>query len=466
MRMAAAVMLSVVMIFVCAFPASAFTIIYDGKTEDYPWDPITMVVDGTVVETEEMPPIILNGRTLVPAREFFEQLGAEVNWDQNTRRVTVEYNGVRIIMTIDLKTVFVGDNSVMISDEDPAPKIINDKTMIPVRFVAEELGFNVEWVNSTRSVVITSPNTETVTVSSVVFGSNDADELFVTMDGIVEPDIFMMQNPFRVVIDFYGAQPTMKDGSITADGSAVSKIRYSRHDDRFRIVADMKCGADIEVEDHGNGILITFIPTGAEEPTEEETQVPSDTEISGMTVVVDAGHGGSDPGAIYPAESSNPSIREKDVTLAIALKVRDSLKAKGVNVIMTRDGDTYPTLQERVEIANASGADLFVSIHCNSMANKDEIDGAQVYYFGSSVFGKKFATIVYNNIIEYTDMTERGIQDGSTLYVIKNTVMPAILTEGGFVSNAKDREYLLSDEGQTAIAKAISDGVAEALKLL
>lgn len=466
MRMAAAVVLSIVMIFVFAFPAGAFTIIYDGKTEDYPWDPITMVVDGTVVRTEEMPPIILNGRTLVPAREFFEQLGAEVSWNQSAKRVTIEYNGEKIIMTINSKTVFVGDNSVMISSEDPAPKIINDKTMIPVRFVAEELGFKVEWVNSTRSVMITSPDRETVTVSSVVFGSDDVDELFITMNSIVEPDIFTMENPSRIVIDFYGAQASVKDGSITKGGLAVSKIRYSQHDDKFRIVAHMKGSAEVEAEDRGNGILITFIPTGEEEPTEEETQAPSDTEVSGMTVVIDAGHGGSDPGAIYPAGSSNPTIREKDVTLAIALKVRDNLKAQGINVIMTRDSDTYPTLQERVEIANSSGADIFVSIHCNSMANQDSIDGAQVYYYGSSTFGKKFATIVYNNIVKYTGMTERGIQDGSTLYVIKNTTMPAILTEGGFVSNAKDRAYLLSDAGQTAIAKAISDGVAEALKLL
>jgi len=180
-------------------------------------------------------------------------------------------------------------------------------------------------------------------------------------------------------------------------------------------------------------------------------------------VVIDAGHGGTDPGAMFPVNSQNPEIREKDITLDIATKVNARLTAVGVKTVMTRSGDTYPTLQERAEIANNSGADLFVAIHCNSMENKYEIDGAQVYYHGGSDIGKKFAQIVYDNIVEYTGMTKRGIQDGSSLYVIKHTSMPAILTEGGFVSNSKDRAYLLSEEGRQAIANAISDGIIEML---
>jgi N-acetylmuramoyl-L-alanine amidase len=477
-RIAAAIM-SLAMILTFFLPVNAFTIIYDGKTEDYPWDPITMVVDGTVVKTKEMPPISLNGRTLVPAREFFEQLGASVTWVQSKKQVIVEYNGERIVMTIGSRVVFVGDKSVQISSSDPAPKIINDKTMIPVRLVAEAFGFEVEWVNSTREVRLTSPKTsaENVVATSVLLTTEGStDEILIMTSEYVEPSIFKMQNPERVVIDLYGVKAKVNDGSITTGGATLSKVRYSQHSDKFRVVADMTCVAEATAEKSANGIIIKLKKTGELDETDssltdsnEESDDNSSNDIvdlNGKTVVVDAGHGGSDPGAIYPVGSSSPTIREKDVTLAIALKVRDNLKAKGINVIMTRSSDTYPTLQDRVEIANDSGADLFVSIHCNSMTDKDNIDGAQVYYFGSSEFGKQYASIVYNNIVKYTGMTKRGIQDGSTLYVIKNTNMPAILTEGGFVSNANDRAYLLSTEGQSAIAKAIADGVAEALKLL
>ncbi len=478
MRKAAALIMTAVMLLLMVIPANALTIYYDGKVEEYPWDPIVLVVDGHTVKTEEMPPIILNGRTMVPAREFFEQLGAEVSWDNNSRRVIIEYGGERIILTINSRTVYIGTNSATISPSDPAPKIINDKTMIPVRFVAEEFGFDVEWVNETRTVKITSPHAEEVELTRVAFSTeDDVDTIFIQMDEFVNPNIFKMQDPSRIVIDVYGTKATFKDGSIKADGAAVSTVRYSQHSDRFRVVADLSANADYEVFKLKNGVEISIIKTGdfdetpSEEPSEDFSEDSSDEEATqpddnSFTVVIDAGHGGTDPGAMYPTGAKDPEVKEKDLTLDIALKVRENLEAEGVRVIMTREGDTYPTLKERVEIANNSDADLFVSVHINAMDNKDEIDGAQVYYFGNSSFGKKFASLVYNNMIEYTDFTPRGVQDGSSLYVVKNTKMPAILTECGFITNEKDRKYLKSEKGRQAIANAISDGVLEALSWL
>lgn len=477
MRKTAALIMTAVMLLLLVIPVNAFTIVYDGKVEDYPWDPIVLVVDGQTVETKEMPPIILNGRTLVPAREFFEQLGAKVTWDNSAKRVIIEYNGEKIILTINSRTVYIGTNSATISPSDPAPKIINDKTMIPVRFVAEEFGFEVEWVNETRTVRITSPEAEEVRLTNVAFSAEeDADTIFIAMDEFVNPNIFRMQDPDRIVIDVYGTKATIKDGSITADGQAVKTVRYSQHPDRFRVVVDLKAEADYEVFKLKNGVEISVIKTGdyeeieeapseeSTDKTEEDATIPNDDGT--FVVVVDAGHGGTDPGAMYPTGSSNPEIKEKDITLDIALKVRENLIAAGVKVIMTRNGDTYPTLKERVEIANNSNADLFVSVHINAMDNKDEIDGAQVYYYAESSFGKKLATLVYDRIIDYTGMTKRGVQDGSAFYVVKNTKMPAILTECGFITNESDRKYLKTEKGRQAIADAISDGVLEALDLL
>lgn len=452
------------MIFSFCAISFAQTITYDGITEEYPWAPIVMVVDGNTVETGEMPPIILNGRTLVPAREFFEQLGAKVGWEQETKTVTVSCDGEDIVMKIDSRSVYKGNKVLEISQSDPPPKIINNKTMIPVRFVAEELGFSVSWENETRTVNISSPNKGSVTLKGIeLLNENGKDVIFARVSDFVNPNVFKMQSPDRIVIDIYGVKSAIKDGSVNKSGISVEDVRYSAHDDRFRIVADMSAGADFAVEKRENGIAVILTPTG-----EPSTEKPSEnnSDVSGRTVVIDAGHGGSDPGAIFPHNSLKPNIREKDVALAVALKVRDALEAAGVNVVMTRDSDTFPSLKERVEIANASGADLFVSIHCNSMETRFDVDGAQVYYHTSSEFGKKFATIVYDKIIDYTGMTKRNIQDGSTLYVIRHTSMPAILTEGGFVSNEKDRRYLLSEEGRQALANAIADGVIEALELL
>lgn len=482
MRKAAAFIMTAVMLLIFVVQVNAFTIIYDGKVEDYPWAPIVLVVDGNTVETKQMPPIILNGRTMVPAREFFEQLGATVIWDNAAQRVIVEYNEERIILTINSRTVYIGSNSASISPSDPAPKIINDKTMIPVRFVAEEFGFDVQWVNDTRTVRITSPDTETVRLTNVTFSEEEeSDCIFVQLDEFVNPNVFKMVEPDRIVIDVYGADATFKDGSINQEGSAVKAVRYSQHEDRFRIVADLKAEADFEVLKLKNGVEVSIIKTGEaivpdEKPNDEtkpETdniEVNEDATISNtdgkLTIVLDPGHGGADPGATYPVGVKNPDIKEKDITLNVALKVKAKLEAKGIKVLMTRTKDEYPTLKERVEMANNANCDLYVSVHVNAMDNKDEIDGAQVYYHKDSEFGKKLAKYVYESIIEHTGLTRRGVQNGSALYVLKNTKMPAILTEGGFITNENDRKYISSEQGCVDMANAISEGILEALELL
>lgn len=475
MKKTAALLMTAVMFFLSVLSVDAFTIVYDGKVEDYPWDPIVMVVDGQAVDTVEMPPIILSGRTMVPAREFFEQLGATVSWDQAAKRVTINYNGERIILTINSRTVYIGSNSTTISPSDPAPKIINDKTMIPVRFVAEEFGFKVEWMNETRTVLITSPDTGKVQLNTVAFSTeDDADSIFISLAEFVNPNVFKMENPSRIVIDIYGTQASIKDGSITEEGLAVKAVRYSQHEDRFRVVADLKAEADFEVLKLKNGIEISIFKTGddfTDEPYQEDTDVVIDEDATianpdgSFIVVLDPGHGGTDPGATYPVGSSDPTVKEKDITLSIALKIKENLENAGITVLMTRDGDTYPTLKERVEFANTSEADLYVSVHINAMDNKDEIDGAQVYYHRDSEFGKKLAKTVYDSIVENTALTKRDIQDGSSLYVIKNTSMPSILTETGFITNEGDREYINTENGQSEIANAISEGILEALSL-
>lgn len=481
MRKAAAFIMTAVILLLSVIPANAFTLVYDDKVEEYPWDPIVLVVDGQTVETEEMPPVILNGRTMVPAREFFEELGAKVSWDNKAKRVNIEYNGETIMLTINSRTVYIGANSVSISPSDPAPKIINDKTMIPVRFVAEEFGFEVEWVNETRTVRITSPEAKDVRLTNVAFAAeDDADTIFIALDEFVNPNIFRMKDPDRIVIDIYGTEAIIKDGSIKANGQAVETVRYSQHEDRFRVVADLRADVDYEVFKLKNGIEISIIRTGEydfdeepsdsiEEPTDEDIPLEEVTipNVDGKyIVVVDAGHGGNDPGAIYPAGSTEPDAIEKELTLDIAQRLRDNLEEAGVYVVMTRDGDTYPTLKERVELANSINADLYVSVHINAMDNKDEINGAQVYYHESSYFGKKLAKMVHENILDYTGLSDKNIQNGSSFYVLKNTKMPAILAECGFITNEGDRNYLKSEKGRQKLADAMSDGVLEALGML
>jgi len=129
----------------------AFEITYDGKTEEYNELPIYLNIEDKIIEGD-VPPIMLNGRTLVPAREVFEALGAELKWLEDYNQLYVGYEEKLIILEIGKDYAIVDDKEVKM---EAGPKIINGKTMIPVRFVAEALHFKVAWEDPTRIITIT-----------------------------------------------------------------------------------------------------------------------------------------------------------------------------------------------------------------------------------------------------------------------------------------------------------------------
>ena len=172
--------------------------------------------------------------------------------------------------------------------------------------------------------------------------------------------------------------------------------------------------------------------------------------INARPVVIDAGHGGNDTGAL------RGSVLEKDLTLQIALKVRDCLKDKGItNIIMTRSADKTLALDERVQISNDNNASMFVSVHINASV-KSEINGIETHYYTEN--GYKAAKILHQELVSGVDALDRGLFK-SKFYVIKNTSAPAVLLELGFISNESERNALVSEQRQMCSAQAIADGI-------
>lgn len=167
------------------------------------------------------------------------------------------------------------------------------------------------------------------------------------------------------------------------------------------------------------------------------------------TVVIDAGHGGSDYGAI------RNSINEKDITLDVAKRLKTLLTQKGYNVIMTRDTDKYLSLQERCDITETANADIFVSIHVNSSV-KPEITGVETHYYHQESLA--LAQTVHAAIASNIKSNNRGLFK-SKFYVINHTTVPAILCEIGFISNDSERSQLNGDKRKQDTAKAIMEGV-------
>lgn len=174
------------------------------------------------------------------------------------------------------------------------------------------------------------------------------------------------------------------------------------------------------------------------------------------TIVIDAGHGGSDPGAVYEGR------REKDDNLSLATKVGELLSQQGVSVIYTRTADIYQTPFEKAQIANQTDADFFISFHRNSSEEPNQYSGVETLVYDPSGIKQTMAENI-NGALSELGFRNLGVKARPGLVVLRRTKMPALLIETGFLNNTKDNA--LYDEKQPEIARAIADAVLGTLDL-
>lgn len=183
--------------------------------------------------------------------------------------------------------------------------------------------------------------------------------------------------------------------------------------------------------------------------------------VSQKVVWIDAGHGAFDPGKVAG------KIEEKDINLSIALKLQSFLEMGGATVLMTRldDGALSSTKQgdmyTRRVMANASQADIFVSIHQNSFPNTN-VHGAQVFYFNTSDNSRKLAEHIQQQLKEFVGTNQRlQARPNKEYYVLRQTVMPAVIVECGFLTNPNDRWKLSQEDYQERIAWGVYLGIVQ-----
>jgi N-acetylmuramoyl-L-alanine amidase len=188
-------------------------------------------------------------------------------------------------------------------------------------------------------------------------------------------------------------------------------------------------------------------------PIDIYNEVPNGT---GLSITLDAGHGGKDSGA------QRDGIDEKDLTLSIIRRLNTRLRGLNFNTTLTRSGDTYPTLADRVRITNGSKSQLFISVHINLMdGGRDDIYGIETYYTHNN--SARLAYILHRNIVAKTGAPDRRVRIRN-LYVTNQNSVPAVLLEVGFLSNAQERARLLQPAYQDTIVEAITQGLIEYLK--
>ena len=167
------------------------------------------------------------------------------------------------------------------------------------------------------------------------------------------------------------------------------------------------------------------------------------------TVVIDPGHGGHDNGGQWGR------VYEKHLALDTAYRLETKLKALGYQTVMTRRSDYFISLPQRVTAANRYNNAIFVSIHYN-YTWKQEVSGLETFYHGEN--SKRLADHVQNSLIQRTKTVDRKVKY-ARFYVIRNCKLPAILVEGGFVSNTAERSRMKSAWFRESIAQGITDGI-------
>lgn len=194
------------------------------------------------------------------------------------------------------------------------------------------------------------------------------------------------------------------------------------------------------------------------------------TPVSSKTIIIDAGHGGEDGGAV-----SNNGISEAKINLKIALKLQQLLEQSGSNVVLTRSDDNAiydvdkKTLREkknsdirnRVKIGNNSSADIFVSIHLNKIP-ENQYYGWQTFFKDGNEDGKRLATCIQNNLNETMQKeNKRTPLKINNVYIIKHVEIPTVIVECGFLSNSEEEKQLQQEEYQTKLAWGIYNGIME-----
>lgn len=388
-------------------------------------------------------------------------------------RLVLDLIGAHLKTNLQAKTLNHGGESIRIAQFDPSivrivftgPK----STSREVRISDNEKQILVLGEASKDSSA--KAGIKKITTIKLIKANSGESTYLLELDKKVDFKYLRLHDPERLVIDLIDTEFEESLGfNLQRETDLVRDLRFglaSVGRPITRMVFDLR-GRNI-VEDitpslTGTGLYIKL--TGSAEPGADakfttQLQDPSiPTAVAndlskGHKVVIDAGHGGYDHGAIYGGHN------EKDITLKIATKVEKLLKDAGVNAFMTRDDDRFVSLSERVDISNATKTDAFVSLHANALVSNPNMEGLQTYYYSNS--GHNLAQFMHKALLDEVGMPDQRIRKAN-FWVCKYTNSPSVLLELGFMTNSKERDKLTQESYQNKIAKAVSEGLMNYFK--
>lgn len=437
---------------------------YGGKTVWYQKKTVNMVVDAKTI-TYSSPGYIFNNYVMVPAKKITTELGGTYSYAN--KEITLTKGDNTIKMTIGSKTAYV--NGVKVTMPEAAWTVTDAASgfscnMVPASFLATNLKAGYNWNNSNVTVTMVSdvPEEEIPTGGNSEGSDIEGDyNVTIPLDKSVAVDNYKTTDDYhnkKFVITIPGDQtafyttnkPTIKDKAVNSITPKLNK------DGDTELTLTTSSIRGFYIKEANNMLNI---------------KVGKPRDIYKKIVIIDAGHGGTDSGAV------GNSIKEKDVNLKIqncAKKYFD--QDNDIKVYYTRIGDSQAnmtaaaslssssSLASRYNFANSLEADLFISIHINS-STSTTASGTEVYYSASNnrtnAYGTKasvFATTAYNNLVAAVGSAKRGVKTAN-FAVIRHTNMPAILLETAFISNTSDAAILKNQTKLDQIGKSIYNTV-------
>jgi len=458
---------------------------------------INIWLDRKPLETT-IPSIIENDRIFISARNIIEALGGRITWFPALKLMTINIDNHIIRLVIDDPSLEI--DGKVVSLEMPA-RIMDNRVMIPLEVIKIIAEVEIEWDNQTKTLSINTIRPYLLKIRS--YSHPDKTRVVIDLSEKTEFRGDKLTNPDRIFIDIIGSTIKLEDTfkQIEINDGVIKAVRTAQFNEEVtRVVFDLNQQVKYDLFSliEPNRVVIDiFKPEGKEVaisetlPAKPEEKPAPGPEITGKRVVIiDPGHGGSDPGAIGPT-----GLKESEVTLKVALYLEKLLKDAGITTYLTRYKDEFISLENRSNFANQKNGFVFVSLHANSaIRNRPTAVGVETFVLSSKYIGASakdvadrenrasrthpevdtdlaliiadleesanikysldFADIIQKNLVEYLRLENRGVKQ-APFVVLKGVNMVAVIIEIAFISNPTEEKLLKNNEFREKTAQAL-----------
>lgn len=405
----------------------------------------------------------------------------------NENRLTVQADVLNVRMGPGLSH----DVMTQVHQEDQLNVLGEENQWYKVRLSNDQIGWVASWLVENEEITADNQEFGRVTGTSVnirQFASTDSEAIGTVYQGAELQILYQDGDWYQVLYmgrvawihaDYLELIDTASDSLVSAEsqstqevtvGSSSVNIRTSPSTDAevltsanpgesFTYLGSEGDWYEIQLDNDTTGYIASWVVSldtvSTTEQESAEAQVSrTATDISEATIVIDAGHGGRDPGAI----ATNGAFTEKEIALRTSQLLARRLQDAGANVVMTRDDDSFVSLNNRAVLSESSGADTFISIHYDAMDTPNSMSGTTTYYYSEAERG--LAETVNNYLAQYGPLSNNGVRTGD-YFVLRNNRQPSILLELGYLNHDHDITVVNTDSYQATIVEAIYQGLRE-----